>query len=26
MLYGGFVWLHADELKIAISRIKRELT
>jgi len=26
MLYGGFVWLHADELKSAITRIKRELT
>ena len=26
MLYGGFVWAHADELKDAILRIKTELT
>jgi len=26
MLYGGFVWTHADELKNAINRIRVELT
>ncbi|WP_141211821.1 hypothetical protein [Pseudanabaena sp. SR411] len=26
MIYGGFVWRYADELKSEISRIKRELT
>lgn len=26
MLYGGFVWTHADELKEAIRRIRAELT
>jgi hypothetical protein len=26
MAYGGFVWVHADELKNAINLIRSELT
>ncbi len=26
MIYGGFVWIHASELKKAINRMREELT